>query len=359
MKSLILYLSVFMIVFIINSIGSKYYKNHKVFSSILILISFMILILLIGVRDGVGTDYDSYIYYYNLISNLSFDELSVIDWEYGALIIFKLTSLIFQNEKFIMIVLAFLTIYPLYKANKLYDYKYLPYSILTYCLIFLPFSMNGMRQAIAMSFTLLATIYLIKDNKIKSILSIVIAFLFHKSAIIIVPYLILFMIKKGKKIERDYILITLILSIFILFFNEFLINLGFISEYDYYLTDINIENISLNNFIFYIPFILIMVSFSNNQENNLNMLKGFVISGIILEVIGTSKQYLSRIALYYSMAEIILIPILLKHISNQTTKKLVSFLYIIFLITYFVYQFYIIGRHEIFPYQTWLIGGNL
>lgn len=357
MKSLILYLFVFMIVFILNSIGSKYYKNHKMVSSIIIFISFMILILLIGCRESVGTDYDSYIYYYNFISNLNFDELSVVDWEYGAVLIFKLTSLIFQNEKFIMIVLAVLTIYPLYKLNKLYDYKYLPYSILTYSLILLPFSMNGMRQAIAMSFIALAVGYLMKEKKLKSILSIIIAFSFHKSAIIIVPYLVLFMIKKGRKIERDYTLITLFISVIILFFNEYLINLGFISEYDYYLTDINIGNISLNAILFHIPIILIMLSFSNKEEKHLNLLKGLVISGIILDFIGTSKQYLSRIALYYTMFEILLIPLLLKHINNQTTKKLISFLYIIFLVIYFVYQFYILGRHEIFPYQTWIMGG--
>lgn len=356
MKSLILYLFVFMTVFILNSIGSKYYKKHKTVSSIIIFISFMILILLIGCRESVGTDYDSYIYYYNFISNLNFDELNVVDWEYGAVLIFKLTSLIFSNEKFIMIVLAILTIYPLYKLNKLYDYKYLPYSILTYSLMLLSFSMNGMRQAIAMSFIALAVGYLMKENRLKSIILIIIAFLFHKSAIIIIPYLILFMIKKGSKIERDYTLVTLLISVIILFFNEYLINLGFISEYDYYLTDINIGNISLNAILFHIPIILIMLCFSNKEQNHLNLLKGLVISGIILDFIGTSKQYLSRIALYYTMFEILLIPMLLKHINNQTTKKLISFLYIIFLVIYFVYQFYILGRHEIFPYQTWIIG---
>jgi len=356
MKSLILYLIVFMIVFILNSIGSKYYKNHKSISSIIIFISFMILILLIGCRESVGTDYDSYMYYYNFISNLNFDELSVVDWEYGAVFIFKLTSLIFNNEKAIMIVLAILTIYPLYKLNKLYDYKYLPYSILTYSLMLLPFSMNGMRQAIAMSFMALSVGYLMKENKLKSITSIIIAFLFHKSAIIVIPYLVLFMIKKGRKIERDYTLVTLFISVIILFFNEQLISLGFISEYDYYLTNINIENISLNTFLFHIPFILIMLCFSNKEQNHLNLLKGLVISGIILDIIGTSKQYLSRIALYYTMFEILLVPMLLKHINNQTTKKLISFLYVIFLVIYFVYQFYILGRHEIFPYQTWIMG---
>lgn len=355
MKSLILYLFIFMTVFILNSIGSKYYKNHKTVSSIIIFISFMILILLIGCRESVGTDYDSYIYYYNFISNLNFDELNVVDWEYGAVLIFKLTSLIFSNEKFIMIVLGILTIYPLYKLNKLYDYKYLPYSILTYSLMLLPFSMNGMRQAIAMSFIALAVGYLMKENKLKSIISIIIALLFHKSAIIIIPYLILFMIKKGSKIERDYTLITLLISVVILFFNEYLINLGFISEYDYYLTDINIGNISLNSILFHIPIILIMLSFSNKEQNHLNLLKGLVISGIILDFIGTSKQYLSRISLYYTMFEILLIPMLIKHINNQTTKKIISFLYIIFLVIYFVYQFYILGRHEIFPYQTWMV----
>lgn len=356
MKSLILYLSVFIVVFILNIIGSKYYKNHKCIGSAIIFMSFMMLIMLIGCREDVGTDYNSYIYYYNFISNLNFNELSIVDWEYGALFIFKLTSILFKSSKAIMIVLAILTIYPIYKLNKLYDYKYLPYSVLTYCFIFLPFSMNGMRQAIAMSFIALAVGYLMKEENVKSILLIIIAYLFHKSAIIVIPYLALFMIKKGRKIERDYILITLMVSILILFFNDDLINLGFISEYDYYLENVSIENISFTALIFHIPIIMILLGFSNKEEKHLKLLKGLTISGIILDIIGTSKQYLSRIALYYTMFEILLIPILLQHIRNQTTKKFVSFLYICFLIIYFIYQFYILGRHEIFPYQTWLLG---
>lgn len=355
MKSILIYVLVFLSVFLVNIIACKIYKTKRKLSNILIFIGFSILLIFVGCRYYVGTDYESYINMYNTVSNFDFSELHLINVEIGAKVLFKLIQLIFNNQYAIFIGLAFLTLYPLYKANKLFEYKYLAFSILTYSFMFLPFSMNGMRQGVAMSFIFLSFAYLFKNKKISMLISFILAFLFHKSSILLLPYLALFMIRKNRLAEFDSILITLIISVSLFFFNNLLMRVGIVSDYEYLLSELNIDNIAFKSVLLFIPFLLILISY-NNKEEQIYKMKGMVISGIILTLIGTTKQFLSRISLYHNMFLIFLMPMLFQNSKNKTNKIIIEIFYILYLIVYFIYECYILGKHEIFPYQNWLIG---
>lgn len=356
MINILIYIIVFFLTFILNEIASIIYKKKKMLSNILIMSSFLILLIFVGCRYYVGTDYESYLNIYNTVSSFDVSELNLIDIELGAKLLFKLIYILFDNQYLIFIGLALLTLYPIYKANKLYDYKYLGYSILTYCFMFLPFCMNGMRQGVAMSFILLAFAYLFKNKKINMIMAFIIAFMFHKSSILLLPYIVLFLFRKDKIGEIDSIVITLILACILFFFNGALMKVGIISDYEYLLGALNIEDVSFKSILLFIPYILIMLSYDNKLEKHINEIKGLVVSGIILTLIGTTRQFLSRISLYHLMFLTLLIPFLINNINNKTNKIIIKLFYIIYLVIYFIYEFYISGKHEIFPYQSWLIG---
>ena len=355
MKSLLFYISIFLIVFLLNLFGSKLYQSkNKILSKLIIFIGFIILLLLIGLRYEVGTDYNSYLYYYNIISVLNFNELYMVDFDIGAKVVFKLCSMIFTNEHLVFMVLGLLTLYPIYKANKLYDYIYLPYSVLSFCFLFLPFSLNGMRQGIAISFMLLAFVYLFKNKKINSLIAIMIAIAFHKTSVMLIPYMALYMLFKGKKYMTYSLFASIMVAIAILFFGDRLLSFAFVNEYSFYLEDLSISSISYKIIYLYLPILIVMLLFNNRDEKNIYELRSLVITGIIFDVIGSSKQYLYRISLYYTFFIILLIPILSKYIKNDTIKKMIYIFYILYLIIYFIYEFYTLGKHEIFPYQAWI-----
>lgn len=356
MESLLIYVSVFLITYFINVFAGNIYERKKILSNILIIGSFLILLIFVGGRYYVGTDYESYINMYNNIASLDFNELNLINIEIGAKILFKVIYLLFDNQYFIFIGLAFLTLYPLYKANKLYNYKYLGLSILTYCFMFLPFSMNGMRQGVAMSFVILSFANLFKDKKINMVISFVLAFLFHKSSILILPYLIIFIFEKNSYAEMISIVLTLVITILLLFFNNILMSIGIISDYEYLISNLNISSVSFRNLLLYLPFLLIMISYKTQNEKHIDEMNGLVISGLILNLIGTMKPYLTRISHYHLMVLTFLMPVLIQNINNKTNKTIIQIFYIIYLIIFFTYEFYITGMHEIFPYQSWLIG---
>ena len=72
-------------------------KNSK--KKVLIILSAVVPILFIGLRYNVGTDYNSYLSMYNSISKIdNISTLLQIDWEIGALFLFKIVSLLFTGK---------------------------------------------------------------------------------------------------------------------------------------------------------------------------------------------------------------------------------------------------------------------
>lgn len=355
MESLIFYIIVFMIVFLLNIIGKKFYKNNKAISYIFIIASFTILLFLYGVRYQVGTDYKSYIEYYEIIKYTKWVNLFYLNWEKGFLIILKLYSLFIKEPRLIFFLFGFLTLFPIYKINKDYDFKYLPMSIIIFCFIFLAFSFNGMRQAVAMSFVLWSFNCVFNKKNKAGIIILVISIFLHKSSIIIIPFFILLLLNKEKPKEFQFksFLLTILISVLILFFLKDLLASRGIISYSSYLNRINTNNISYKALLLHMPTILIVLIF--HKKNNLEiMYSSFVFNGIIFEIIGTAAQYLSRIALYFTCFEIILLPVILDNLQIKYNRVVLNILYVIYIIIYFYFQFYISGRHEIFPYQTWL-----
>ena len=132
------------------------------------------------------------------------------------------------------------------------------------------FSFNGIRQAIAISIIFLSIKYLIENKISKTIIIILIASLFHYSAIIFLP---IYMI--GSKIYISKNLLIIFTLIFLLIPNIFLINylqniLSFLPKYSYYLNEIVGDRsitlgVVLNAFMMFFP-ILYHDSLYNNSK---------------------------------------------------------------------------------------------
>lgn len=351
MYDILVYISFFFIELLMCFLVKKYKSNIIVFIAFLFPLSF------IGYRFNVGTDYKNYIRIFNDIKSVnSFSELMSINWEKGALILFKLVSFVTNDPRMLFIPCTFLTLFPIFYVNKMYNYKYLPLSMLIYNLIYLPFCLNVMRQGIAMSFTLLSFHFMLLKKDKKSIASFVFAFLFHKSCIILLPFFLAFRFDKSEnksKSTKKIIIISITISILMLFFGKTIMDSLGITFYNSYFDRMNIKGLDLSYFILYIPTIVLLI-FIKTKDVFININRSLIVSGYFFGVVGTTAKYLNRLNVYFTIFEIILIPYLINRIKNKKTRVFVSILYVIYLVFYFVYQFYILGRHEIFPYNNWL-----
>lgn len=355
------YFVTFGLVFALNYFAMK--SKRKFTRIALMMAGFILLVLFVGLRYRVGTDYDAYLRMYDRIGSTSWNSIWASGTELLLTLVFKICSSFLSEPRLIFVILAILLFAPLYLANKQFGYKYLAYSILTFCIMFLPFGMNGMRQGIAMSFVLLSFTYLMKDRTRGAVISLIIAVLFHTTALIVLPYFILFLIRKRKKINTTFwsLVLTGALSIIVLFFlNSLFLNSGF-SKYSYILGAVDLEKMNLFSVVLYLP----LAAFTfflyprGKADETVQEHKDLMISGLVFQLIGSSAQYLSRFALYFLIFAIFLMPELLQHVSDKRIRVLAKIIYLIYLITYFIIQFAVMGTHEILPYQTWIFGGGV
>lgn len=364
MADCIVYFSVFGLVFLLNAFAIRRYRSFV--GKVLIALGFVILLCFIGFRYNVGTDYDNYLGIYNSITNTSWENLFSMNIEPAVAVMFKALSFVLWDAKLVFVVIGFLLLWPVYKANKLYDYKYLAYSVFCFCILFLPFGLNGMRQGMSMSFALLALSYFNKDKTKNSIICFVISCLLHTSALFLVPYALgaVFTKKRKKYILPINAILTIVLSIVVVFFLSSLLQENGIVKYDYILKTMDIENASLIGLIIYSPIIIaniasVWAGYKKQRPDNQFVLYGSLsLSGLVFYIIGSSAKYLSRLGLTLMIPSIITIPYLLQETTQRKHERvLLKALFVVYLVLFFVIHFYIWGKHEIMPYQTWLVGG--
>ena len=201
-------------------------KEGKRISYIPVFISALILILFAGLRaSSVGTDTNNYVGIYNSFSSYKgsvFDMQTSL--EIGYLFLQKI-ALLFSNEYWaILIATALMSVLPFYYViNKLSYNEVLSLFIYITLAVYLVF-FNAGRQGIAVAISSVSIIYLIKRSMFKYFACIIIASLFHNTAIILLPFYFLLTRKVTIKSTLLYLFGGLVsfafLSVFLSFFSS-------------------------------------------------------------------------------------------------------------------------------------------
>ena len=241
--------------------------------------------------------------------------------------------------------------------------------MLIYYLIFYNISLNMVRQSIAMSIIIFAFPYLYNKEYIKYIILIVIAVLFHKTAIIGLIIMAIYFIYtsdnnmecikdwKGALLSYNknnfrFIIMTLI-SFCIVFIPQLLKItlkvLGVSSYADGYIN--GNASFSLNQIIMRIPLLLIFFICYRKISNN--KLKLFFFSMIVCDLassqLASTSTFASRISLYFMIFYVYIIPYCLNQESIYIKNILILFL-IMYLLVYWYYNFVYLGYNETIPY---------
>ena len=348
-NSLIFYLSSFFIIIFLAFIYDNIKGNKKIIYKNLILLVIIILLTVIsGFRYNVGTDYHSYIRMYHSYSFL----------DIGSRYLFKIANFLSSNSQTIIIIYSVLTnLFLILVLKKISEKNKISLIMASYLLIFFPISFNTIRQSLAIIIIIYALL-LFKENKNNknAYLLFILAVLFHNSAVIIFPYLLITYKSKDKNLIKNSIFFTTSLIIFMFIYFYFLKDIGLIRKYVGYLGVFSFQNTDMNLLISYAPFLLLLFLFRNSIKNSrdLSIYSCLFISGIIFEVVFSSTQ-VSRIGFYFSTFLIILIPELFEKIKDNKSKRIIKFFYCFYLIIYFVLVFYFHGRAQIFPYDNILL----
>lgn len=204
------YLIVFVISFILTFIGQKLYLKRKVLGWSFFALAILLLTIFATLRDfSVGTDLAIYKANYN--KALGYDSLnnflSTYNGESLHHSLIYLSAHLFGSIRIFMFVVALAPLIVIYHYGNKLAPKYLSFMVLIYLLMFFNTSLNVMRQAAAISF-LIPAFFMIRDHKnIKAILCIIVAALFHTSALFMLVLFPLYYFSKQKNQLKYYLIV--------------------------------------------------------------------------------------------------------------------------------------------------------
>lgn len=339
-------------------IGSGY-VSKKIFLVYLFFVIFTILWLVGALRYNVGVDY--VVYSYSQIPRVLSGDFSAVE---------PLASLIFivgakmGSYQYIFAIIQFLIIFftvkAIYDSSVNYTFSFL----LLFLTGFFNSSLNLMRQSIAISIFLFSIKYIFDRKFIKYLFWIVVAFLFHKTAIIYLPVYFLYKYKYSKK-RLGFITLIIILSSFV--FGKILVFVtSYFNVYTNYWGQTEMQD-RINNrssgtywFLNLIIFFFMIFLYEQAKRNGFQQLKelGFYIYiqliciAIMVFSYVTYVPNFDRLLTMFSYVQILSLPLFFSVKMNKVLKLLL----IAVVIISYVIAFYLIFIQKniggTFPYNS-------
>jgi len=253
-----------------------------------------------------------------------------------------------QNYTWLFIVVAALFC----GAITYYIYKYSTDLCLSFIILLslnlYQFSLTGMRQTIAMAFIILALIFLREDKIVKSIIFIVIASLFHSSALVI---LIIVLLRKIK-IPIKMLWCLPFCGILVFVFNTpiALKLIKLVEERGYEVEELG-NGVTMAFVIFCLFVLCICFAQSYKKVDEKYMQNYWLAFGaVFFEMLVPTQSIFFRIAFYFLLVFVTLLPNVVNSIINVKYRGVIRLgLYVLLSVQYLVFT---IGSCNIIPYYT-------
>lgn len=211
---------------------------------------------------------------------------------------------------------------------------------------------NGMRQFVAVTITVSCFPLILEKKYIKAIVGVLIASLFHQSALLVLPFIF---IVQGKAWNKKTLLFIIAVVLAVLFADRFTDILdtmlaetqyqNVVSDWEEFQDDgTNI----LRVLVYSVPAILSLIGIKYIRETDdpvINICTNMSIAAAGLYVVSmfTSGIFIGRLPIYFSLYSYILLPWLIK---NMFTKRSVQVVYLGMFVGYlgfYVYSLYTMG----------------
>lgn len=333
------------LVILILILGKRIKKNqYNIYD--FILIAFMILIS--GLRYGIGTDYAMYnsMYFNQNQSNTAKVEI-------GYKILMKLAAPIFGAKSYLFFLLcATITVIPIYTTIKKYSNK--PGESIFYfvTLGFYTLSFNMVRQSIAMAITFFALRYLFDRKLLKYMITILVASTFHITSLIMIP---MYWISKIKFSQIANFGIVLLLLFSGIMFNAIF---GYVTtkipqyamyaKYDNTIAGIGTYLVNIT-YIALIVFAVINRKKIEQRNSNYFYIINMIIYSIFFIALSIKSTLFARLIYYWFMPIVIVIPEYILCIIGNKRNTVQFVMVLAFCLFYFlnIYSF-----NGVYPYTS-------
>lgn len=352
-------------------------------------IAILIPCLLAGFRDiGVGTDTSVYgmvtfqtaCSYNNLVDFMVSKHWSVTAVEplyrMFVFLITRVTTKIFWQFFLIEFVIMLFTYCAIVESD-IGRYSWI--GMFVCHTLFFCFSLNAMRQAMAMAVILWGFKYIRNKQFKKYALVVFVATLLHLMSVVAIAFYVIYILcvperrertvqkaSRMKSFVRRYhsfiISIMLICACFVVLFgkNLILIMARLKSTYAYQINHMN-ESFDLNffNLIFMcllcLPFMLIWMKRNNRNSVNVYYFTMMMLATILWQLCGISPQ-MFRISMYLWYLIVLAVPEIIKSLKNIDNKHIITFYYVVLCSMYYIYTYVIYNSGETYPYTSDILG---
>lgn len=309
-------------------------------------IIFVLLWIVAGFREGVGTDYYPYKDYffktevYTLFNN---------PFEWGYYLLNKIINILTGNSRFIFLIVSFFILYVINKTILKHSPNYYLSILLFINLYFYFNSLNIMRQFIAVAIVFYSVQYIYQRDLKRFSISIVIASFFHLTSLFF--WFMYFIVQK--KYKTYVYLLGILLSFLFVFLFPYITNLLIVimPRYEAYLTNMFTSSSSYSVILIIISTLMFAYILLRNKEwekENI-ILFNLVYIGLILNIAASFNFLFYRVSIYFYIFVILLIPNLVQKVDKRY-RNWISAAIISVSIAYCIYLLYS-GNGEILPYR--------
>ena len=343
---------IYLLVYLSIPIWNRVFKKNRI-AFIAVVATEMFLILALR-APTLGVDLDNYSGGYRYISSLSFvdmikrlrfvsaaDLIPPYSYESGYVLLNWLLSRCGIGFHGFLIIYAAFTVF----SHSLLIYRYSEKPWLSMA-IFMSLGMYEyffgiLRQTIAVSIMLLSLQAIKEKKSLKFFGALLVAFLFHRSSIIYLPFYFLGRIRHTKKIFKlyfaGYALELALLAVSLKYAIEPI--LGLLGKH------YALGEFKMNNLILLMLFIAAVAYFVTDfdktpDDKDHNLITAGYMLGIFVQIFGFYMEILSRAAIgYYLIFAALLIPnVITKYKNSQQLAKLGTLAVYLFLFVFYIYR---------------------
>lgn len=295
-------------------------RKHKIAR----IFAFLIVGLFVGLRYNVGTDYESYSNYFYFDDSFlepGFNLLvsSLQRFRYGETYMFLTMSLFTYGAIYLFI------------ENNKYSKCYFPL-ILMFTLLTVSTTCNGIRQSLAVALFLLSTRFIQNRDFFSFLGFITLAFLFHKSVLLVLPF---YFFKEKYFDKKVYIAIYLISFIFVFFNLQTLMNpfMFVIAKNERYIN--LVEGSSSNGYLslgilmqIFNYIILLLFLLKNEMHKKQPLFFNLFFISCVLMNMRVGAPLMNRVMMYFSWFSFVLLPLTLIEEKSSRTKSLIKIYFV-------------------------------
>lgn len=352
------YVLVFSISICLTIIGQKICKKKNNISIVLFGLAIVILSLFAALRDySVGADLQAYkaIYYDRALNSSTFvSYLGHFNNEYLFSIFVYFIAHVFGSYRIVLFLLSFVPLMVMFHYGRKYYPKHMALILAVYLLMFFNTSLNVMRQVAAIS-CIIPAFYCIQDNKkIMALMLIIIASLFHVSALFMIILFLIYWCAKRKKQVKYYILLCIAFMITctalgVLAKQDFIANMGYSGYVARGDTNMSIHLFALKVCIFI--FISYYYKYYKKDDKGRNYYY-FIILDLLFYLFSNYVMYGYRLSYYFVVFTPFILALIAEKIPNNSKTKAIFYIGVLISLTlYWVDRNMIVGYDSTIPYE--------